>query len=50
MIAGGKTIAFVESWSGERLGHGGIKADRKRLDIAPGNVAFANACGGHVTA
>jgi hypothetical protein len=29
-----ESIAFVERWSGRRLGHGGIRADRKRLDNA----------------
>ena len=29
-----EAIALVERWSGRWLGHGGIKADRKRLDNA----------------
>ena len=33
-----ESIAFVKRGSGRRLGHGGIRADRKRLDNASGAV------------
>ena len=33
-----KTITLVERWSGRPLGHGGIRADRKRLDNARGRA------------
>ena len=36
-----EAIAFVERWSGRRVGHGGIRADRKRLDNAEWSQAEA---------
>src|SRR4029450_7724554 len=40
-----ESIAFVERWAGLRLGHSGIRADRKRLDNAwPGTYPSCGSC------